>query len=673
MPPARRICLKAIPRYALATLLFLLAVGLGTTAFGEEASASKRLPEALINEGQIQPRPAQTFRGWGMSLAWEANDLYGGGRQPAQMKGARLQGEYMDLLYGDPAARLTLGFNIARYNIGGGDDPGHTHMRPDAQMEGYQSGAGAPFDWARDAPQRRMLQEAERRGANIFEAFSNSPPYWMTVSGCSSGSKERQQDNLRLEMQESFVNYLATVVKHFRDAEGIYFESLEPFNEPDGNWDAGGKQEGYSASVATQNAVLPLLKDRLKHDGVETFVAGVDVNNISAAIDDVQHLGPAALAAIGRLNTHDYHLDVGDFAKLRQYRRAAGNLHTPIWMSELGCCFAYQKEKDEMWGGLFLADSIRMDLRDLGAEAWVLWQPDWELIRFDPQGGTPQLEKQYYALAQYSRFIRPGFQIISAGGAYNTLAAYSPVSKRLVLVTTNRDAPGEDNLDLTAFAGLPAAVKLYRTTSDARANLREEAIALSLDKHIVAPLPARSITTYVVDGVTPRPDALINKIEGTHQVVSQATRLCLNISANSTISGAAIIPYSCGPYNSEVFNFVNHGAGFYSIHTANVIPGLCLEASKEPASPGDGKTREEPKTREGRAAREGPGNVVQRACGDRSLPANQLFRIEGAGSGSYRFHMKNSNLCLEDPGQGGALRQDRCDPTAVNERFMLLD
>ena len=48
--------------------------------------ASGSVPEALRNTGRILPRPAQTFRGWGMSLAWEANDLYGGDRQPAQIK-----------------------------------------------------------------------------------------------------------------------------------------------------------------------------------------------------------------------------------------------------------------------------------------------------------------------------------------------------------------------------------------------------------------------------------------------------------------------------------------------------------------------------------------------------------------------------------------------------------
>jgi O-glycosyl hydrolase len=657
---ARKLSFQPALRRLPAIVMLLMATALESVSLGQ-GSANSNVAEASINVGRINAIPAQTFRGWGMSLAWEANDLYGGGRQPAQIKDPRLQGEYMDMLYGDPAARLTLGFNIARYNIGGGDDPGHTHMRPDAQMEGYQSGPGAAFDWMRDAPQRRMLQEAKRRGANIFEAVSYSPPYWMSVSGCSSGSKERQQDNLRPEMQESFVNYLATVVKHFRDTEGIRFESLEPFNEPDGSWGAGGKQEGYSAPIATQNAVLPMLAARLKRDGVETYVAGVDVNNISAAVSDANQLSPAALAVMGRLNIHDYHHDVGDLAKLKEYRTIAAKLHKPIWMSELGCCFADQKEKDEMWGALFMADSVRMDLRDLGVEAWVLWQPDWEVIRFDPKGGAPQLKKQYYALAQYSRFIRPGFHIISAGGAYDTLAAYSPAERRLVLVTTNRDAPGEDDLDLTAFAGLPAAVKAYRTTSDAPANLREESVTLSRDRHIVDPLPARSITTYVIDGVTPRPDASINKIEGLHQVVSQATQLCLNVTINSTNSGAAIIPYSCGPYSNEAFNFVDRGAGTYSIHTVNAVPALCLNVSNGTTSPGDGK------------ARGGPGNLIQWSCGDGPLPANELFGIEAAGSGSYRIHVKSSNLCLEDPGPGGTLRQNRCDPTAANQRFRLTD
>ena len=129
--------------------------------------------------------------------------------------------------------------------------------------------------------------------------------------------------------------------------------------------------------------------------------------------------------------------------------------------------------------------------------------------------GPPQLKRQYYALGQYTRFIRPGFKVISAGGAYNTLAAYSPAEKRLVLVTTNSmEAAGADDLDLTAFSGLPASARAYLTTADASTSLHEETIALASTGHLVNPLPPRSITTYVIDGLTPRPDVPSGAIEG---------------------------------------------------------------------------------------------------------------------------------------------------------------
>ena len=620
--------------------------------------------EALgpINSGRIMPRPSQPFRGWGMSLMWEANDLYGGGRQVTKIKDPEIQSHYMDLLFGDPAKRLTLGLTIARYNIGGGDDPTHTHMRPDAQMEGYQSGPDKPFDWSRDASQRRMLQEAKKRGANIFEAASYSPPYWMTLSGCTSGSKDGHQDNLRPDMRESFVNYLATVVKHFRDAEGIRFESLEPFNEPDADWwKAGESQEGYTVPVATQSAILPMLATRLKDEGVSTMVAGVDANNLPAAVRIGNQLSADALSATGRLNTHDYHSSTGDVAKLKEYRALAEKLHKPIWMSEVGCCFGDQGDKSEMWGALFMADSIRTDLRDMGAEAWVLWQPDWGVIAFDPKGGEPHLQKQYYALAQYTRFIRPGFQIISAGGAFHTLAAYSRSAKRLVLVTTNWETPTENDLDLTAFAGLPSSVMAYRTTGDNSVSLREEKIAISTTGHIMDSLPVRSITTYVIDGVTPTAKAPAVNLQGTHKVVSQATKLCLNITTNSTRAGEAIIPYSCGAFNNEEFNFVEEAGGFYSIQTVNGAENLCLNVSNGATSPGDGRMRG------------GPGNLIQWSCGNGSLPANDLFEMMPSGEGSYRIRVKSSGLCLEDPGAGGTIRQNRCDAASANQIFSLID
>jgi len=627
---------------------------------GEQFLAPVPAPTQAVDSGRIFPRPAQTFRGWGMSLAWEANDLYGGGRQPAQIKDPNIQGRYMDLLYGAPETRLTLGFTVARYNIGGGDDPTHRHMRADAQMEGFQSGPDAAFDWTQDAPQRRMLQEAKKRGAHIFEAFSNSPPYWMTISGCSSGAKVKKQDNLRPDMYESFVNYLATVVKHFRDVEGIRFESVEAFNEPDIGWTTPGRQEGNSASYSSQNALIPMLTSRLRRDRLDTFVSGVDMNNIDDAVGGAHKLDPAVLSALGRLNTHGYHSHPTP-GELREYRLLALKLHKPIWMSEVGCCFPHQGDGTDMWGALFMADSVRMDLRDLGAEAWVLWQPDWNVIAFDPKGGAPHPKKQFFALAQYTRFIRPGFQIISAGGAYNTLAAYSPASKKLVLVSTNWDVATSNDLDLSAFTGIPLAASVFRTTADEAVNLQEGKITISAKKHIVDQLPLRSVTTYVIDGVSPLPVPASSIIEGIHQIVSEGTKLCMNITRNSTESGGGIIPYPCGGFSNMVFNFVDQGGGFYSIYTLNGANSLCLTIANASRSPGDGRTIG------------GPGNLIQSNCSDLALFGNELFEVINVGGDRVQIRVKSSGLCLEDPGRGGTIRQNRCNPSIKNQKFMLTE
>ena len=51
---------------------------------------------------------------------------------------------------------------------------------------------------------------------------------------------------------------------------------------------------------------MPMLASRLKRDGLDTFVSGVDMNNLDAAVGGLGQLNPAALSALGRLNTHDH-------------------------------------------------------------------------------------------------------------------------------------------------------------------------------------------------------------------------------------------------------------------------------------------------------------------------------------------------------------------------------
>jgi O-glycosyl hydrolase len=95
----------------------------------------------------------QAVEGWGTSLAWWANVI--GGWSEAT------RNAIADLVF-NPLGGL--GLNVVRYNIGGGDNPKHDHMRPGAAVPGYQP-APDVWDWNADANQRWMLLAAQARGA----------------------------------------------------------------------------------------------------------------------------------------------------------------------------------------------------------------------------------------------------------------------------------------------------------------------------------------------------------------------------------------------------------------------------------------------------------------------------------------------------------------------------
>jgi hypothetical protein len=147
---------------------------------------------------------------------------------------------------------------------------------------------------------------------------------------------------------------------------------------------------------------------------------------------------------------------------------------------------------------------------------------------------------------------------------------------------------------------------------------------------------------------------------GTHQIVSEATGLCFTIRGNTNNSGEAIIPYPCGGSINMDFNFVDQGSGFYSIHTVNGRQDLCLNISNAASSPGDGNKFG------------GPGNLIQWSCSGSSLSDNELFKLVDLGGGRQQFRVKNSGLCLEDPGSGGTIRQNVCS-SSPSQAFTLTE
>ncbi|RIB22833.1 Glycoside Hydrolase Family 30 protein [Gigaspora rosea] len=258
-----------------------------------------------------------------------------------------------------------LGLNIIRYNIGGGDNPSHIHMRIGANVPGFWPCETCDYNWTSDANQRWFLFAAKERGADVFEAFSNSPPYWMTNSGCSSGG-QNFSDNLNSSYYDAYADYLTEVVRWYKE-QGLIFRTLDPFNEPTvGHWSEFGSQEGCSYNCNAMNEITKKVGAYLdKKDLSEnTSISIADESTINEEVSTIKCIDVDAKSYVSKYNTHAYwgtqRTELYNIAKQDGKR---------LWMSEVGL-----SSSNNMSSSIQLSEEILNDMRNLKPVAWVYWQ-----------------------------------------------------------------------------------------------------------------------------------------------------------------------------------------------------------------------------------------------------------------------------------------------------------
>ncbi len=476
--------------------------------------AQEQEPDITV---KLYPNKASTFnngefQGWGTSLCWWANYL----------------GQYDELA--QKSAKLMfnpeegLGLNIVRYNIGGGDDPTHNHItRPDSNMPGFLNPDGS-YDWTADANQRLVLDYAIKEGVDIVEAFSNSPPYFMTNSGCSTGAVNAIENNLKDDQYDEFANYLAEVAKHFKDSWGVTFDSIEPMNEPASDiWGAFSvKQEGCHFDQGdSQSRIITALGKAMQDKRITDInISAADETSVNAAISGYNSLSNEAKALVSRINTHTY--DGTQHTELKELAKANNK---NLWMSEVDGGNSVGGNSGQMGPALWLGQKITEDMNKMQPSAWILWQVIDRHISDETPDTTPpsdggywgtaianhytqdiELTKKYYAFGQYTKYIRPGYTIIESGD--NTVAAYDKKTGKIVIVAVN--ANGKDKscrFDLSDFANVGSSVQVIRTSGDLETgeNWAKLSDIKTNDKCFTANLLANSITTFVI-----APDSEVN-------------------------------------------------------------------------------------------------------------------------------------------------------------------
>jgi galactan endo-1,6-beta-galactosidase len=416
-----------------------------------------------------------TWDGWGNSLAWWARAI--GGTANAD--------HYADLIYTDKTidGYPGLGLNIVRYNVGGGG-VNQPRENKGAKLQWYmdihgywadpKSSDPAAWNWSVDENQRSMMQKARRRGANLFEMFSDSPMWWMNSNRSTAGSSTGG-DCLMPENYDRFTFYLASVARYSADHWGTKFDSVEPFNEPSaGWWKYPNRQEGCHFDIATQQKIVASLRravDRAHLDDVA--VAAADENNMDAGLKTLNTYTPDIRGLVGLINVHGYSNGTEPYhgPTRLELRHAAGKKR--LWQSEYG---------DGDASGYTMAQQIIHDLKELRPNAWIYWQPvepdapayGWGLINANyinthdqmTSDKTPlvRVNRKFYVYGQFTRYLRPGYQLIGIDEP-NSIAGYDRASHKLVIVKVTGDAAETTKLDLSGFSVLSDKVQLIATTT----------------------------------------------------------------------------------------------------------------------------------------------------------------------------------------------------------------
>lgn len=519
-----------------------LALVLSTLFLFQISSYSMTTPKADNSEksNYVTVDPSvqyQEFEGWGTSLGWWANMVGDWDMTDATDEEGRSKREVLSELLFDKEKGL--GINIVRYNIGGGDNPDKgehpEHLtRIEGDIPGYKASADDEYNWEADKAQLGVLEDARNILGNDelkVEVFSNSPPWYMTQSGCNTGNFDASKDNLKADSYEEFAKYLTDVTEYINNEKGIEVDYLEPVNEPASSyWGANStKQEGCHFDQGTsQSKIFEEVQKQLNDKGLSDSImlTGTDETSIDVQIESIKKLSEEALGSISKINTHAY-----GGSKRGELRDLAYTLDKDLWMSEV-CVSNADHDHDDVVSALELSDIILDDLNKLNAEAWIVWQAveseaenylwnnNYGLIHgmYETEddllqdyhinnGLTPEvmeeeglergsyfLTKQYYVFGQFSKFIRPEYTIIDTDND-DVVAAMSPEGDEIVVVVQNNSEKDSDFsfiLDKTTANN----IKAYRT-SDTE-NL-DEVSDFDLDENIInASIPANSIETFVI-------------------------------------------------------------------------------------------------------------------------------------------------------------------------------
>jgi O-glycosyl hydrolase len=463
--------------------------------------------------------------------------------------------EIADLLFSRDKG---IGLSAWRFNIGGGKE-GNRISHPWRSVETFEVSQGV-YDWTRQSAESWFLHAAKERGVDQFIAFVNSPPARMTRSGYTNCNNGLGSTNLKDGYEGQFATYLADIIKHFRDDEGINFQYVSPVNEPFWEWNESN-QEGNRASNNDIKNIVNALYSEFSQRDLDTEIMIAESGNLKSWHTEESGISNKYGERYGKYLTefcnddninykiskalcgHSYWSDLID-TELIQDRIELKIKFLPYfsdgwkyWQTEY-----MQMEGPYNEGGngrdltmetaLNMARVIHFDMTILNASAWQWWTAvspeDYKdgmiyTNYYNPGDNQSILEaKNLWMLGNYSRFIRPGSKRVDCLGAADKkslmASAYKDAENGNLIIVAINVTDVEKDLSFSIEGAEDALVLTPYITSDNAGDDLREGITFSYSDGYI--MPARSVVTFVgsLDEITGVEE--LNNLPDSHKLIN---------------------------------------------------------------------------------------------------------------------------------------------------------
>jgi glucuronoarabinoxylan endo-1,4-beta-xylanase len=391
----------------------LLAAAAAFLALAAPAQAGTRIT--------VDPhRTYQRVDGFGISEAFQRSNILHGSRGLSPAK----QQQILDLLF----TRAGTDFNLLRNGIGSSPDSESDWMGSIAPVGLASPDDPLQYRWDHDDNSQVWLaQQAMSRGVRHVYADAWSAPGYMKTNGSDANG-----GTLKPAWAQTYADYLAQYVRFYAQ-EGVPIDLVGFLNEPD-------IATSYASMQFTPRQAADFVKvlgPTLARSGLHARVAccdatGWDVGKpyIDAILGD-----PAAARWLAVATAHGYSSPPAYPLTTRR----------PVWQTE----WAQLKQPwNPAWddgsdaSGMTWAQNVQDAFTRGNVNAFFYWwgahgsDSNSGLIRMNGDGY--EISKRFWAVAAFSRFVRPGaVRVAASGGGGLSVSAFRNPDRSLAVQVLN--------------------------------------------------------------------------------------------------------------------------------------------------------------------------------------------------------------------------------------------